>query len=173
MKAYRLRAILVTCLLAVFALAAQASDKNAWGSGFTKKSLEGTYYITCACEGNVAGGGSIHSAGMGKIEFRLDGGVTITQFNLYTEIGNVINRYVKDGEPLAEFSGKYDVDPEEGYGRLYDGDFYPDLNEPSFMITKVRGKKATEIYLILPQDFITPFGPEPKHLIHVTAARRE
>jgi hypothetical protein len=61
----------------------------------------------------------------------------------------------------------------EGYGLLFDGAFPSKDSEytPSFMITKKEGKKAAEIYLILPQNFID-FTMEPKHLIHVTAARR-
>mgnify|MGYP001816955735 CR=1 FL=1 len=175
MKENRLIAFLGTCLLAVFMVSAQASDDghDNTGHGFTEKSLLGTYYIPCACEGNeTATGGSIHSAGMGKIVFDGKGGATITQHNLYTEIGNQITRVVKDGVPLAEFSGSYEVNT-EGYGLLFDGAFPPKDSDftPSFMITKVKGKKATEVYLILPQNFID-FTQEPKHLIHVTATQR-
>lgn len=173
MRQRYLIAFLGTCLLAVFMVSAQAFDGRERDRGFTEKSLEGTYYITCACEGNeTSTGGSIHSAGMGKIVFDGKGGATITQQNLYTEIGNQITRVVKDGVPLAEFPGAYEVNS-EGYGLLFDGAFPPKDSEftPSFMVTKTRGRKASEIYLILPQNFID-FSPQPKHLIHVTAARR-
>ena len=181
MRENRLIEFLGTCLLAVFMVSAQASGDHDHdrSHGFTEKSLEGTYYIPCACEGNetVLTGDSIHSAGMGKIVFDGKGGATITQHNLYTEIGNQITRWVKDGVPLAEFSGSYEVNS-EGYGLLFDGAFPPKENEftPSFMVTKVKRKKATEIYLILPQNFID-FPPaeepgDPKHLIHVTATQR-
>jgi len=182
MRENRLIAFLGTCLLAVFMVSAQASGYHDHdhdrGHGFTEKSLKGTYYIPCACEGNeTATGGSIHSAGMGKIVFDGKGGATITQHNLYTEIGNRIIRVVRDGVPLAEFSGSYEVNS-EGYGLLFGGAFPPKDSDftPSFMITKVKGKqlkgkKATEVYLILPQNFID-FTQEPKHLIHVTATQR-
>jgi len=173
MRENRLIAFLGTCFLAVFMASAQASDGHDRKHGFTEKNLQGTYYIPCACEGNeTATGGSIHSAGMGKIVFDGKGGATITQHNLYTEIGNQITRVVKDGVPLAEFSGSYEVNS-EGYGLLFDGAFPPKDSDftPSFMITKVKGKKATEVYLILPQNFID-FTQEPKHLIHVTATQR-
>jgi len=173
MRENRLIVFLGTCLLAVFMASAQASDGYDRSHGFTEQSLQGTYYIPCACEGNeTATGGSIHSAGMGKIVFDGKGGATITQHNLYTEIGNQITRVVKDGVPLAEFSGSYEVNS-EGYGLLFDGAFPPKDSDftPSFMVTKVKGKKATEVYLILPQNFID-FTPEPKHLIHVTATQR-
>lgn len=181
MRENRLIAFLGTFLLAVFMASAQASDGQDRGHGFTEKSLQGTYYITCACEGNeTSTGGSIHSAGMGKIVFDGKGGATITQQSLYTEIGNVITRVVKDGRmilmpgepPPAEFPGSYEVNS-EGYGLLFDGAFPPKESEftPSFMVTKVSGRKPTEIYLILPQNFIT-FTQQPKHLIHVTATRR-
>jgi len=173
MRENRLIAFLGTCLLAVLMASAQASDGQDRGHGFTEKSLQGTYYIPCACEGNeTATGGSIHSAGIGKIVFDGKGGATITQHNLYTEIANQITRVVKDGVPLAEFSGSYEVNS-EGYGLLFDGAFPPKDSDftPSFMVTKVKGKKATEVYLILPQNFID-FTQEPKHLIHVTATQR-
>ena len=173
MRENRLIAVLGTCLLAVLMASAQASDGQDINHGFTEKSLQGTYYIPCACEGNeTATGGSIHSAGMGKIVFDGKGGATITQHNLYTEIANQITRVVKDGVPLAEFSGSYEVNS-EGYGLLFDGAFPPKDSDftPSFMVTKVKGKKATEVYLILPQNFID-FTQEPKHLIHVTATQR-
>jgi hypothetical protein len=185
MKTQRLIVFLGTCLLAVFMVSAQASGEQGASPGFTMGSMEGTYYIPCACEGNeTATGGSIHSAGMGKIVFDGKGGATITQHNLYTEIGNVITRVVKDGRmilmpgeppPPAEFPGSYEVNS-EGYGLLFDGAFPPKEGEwsvftPSFMVTKANGTRVTEIYLILPQNFIT-FTPEPKHLIHVTATRR-
>jgi hypothetical protein len=173
MRENRLIAFLGTCLLAVLMASAQASDGRDINHGFTEKSLQGTYYIPCACEGNeTATGGSIHSAGMGKIVFDGKGGATITQHNLYTEIANQITRVVKDGVPLAEFSGSYEVNS-EGYGLLFDGAFPPKDSDftPSFMVTKVKGKKATEVYLILPQNFID-FTQEPKHLIHVTATQR-
>ena len=173
MRESSLIAFLATCFLAVFMASAQASDGHDRGHGFTEKSLQGTYYIPCACEGNeTATGGSIHSAGMGKIVFDGKGGATITQHNLYTEIGNQITRVVKDGVPLAEFSGSYEVNS-EGYGLLFDGAFPSKDSDftPSFMVTKVKGKKATEVYLILPQNFID-FTQEPKHLIHVTATQR-
>jgi hypothetical protein len=173
MRKLHLIAVLSTCLLAAFVVSAQASGGHEPGPGFTNSSLEGAYYIPCACEGNeTSTGGSIHSAGMGKIVFDGKGGATITQQNLYTEIGNQITRVVKDGVPLAQFSGSYQVDS-EGYGVLFDGAFPPKESAftPSFMVTKANGKNVTEIYLILPQNFID-FTPEPKHLIHVTAARR-
>ena len=173
MRENRVIAVLGTCLLAVLMASAQASDGQDINHGFTEKSLQGTYYIPCACEGNeTATGGSIHSAGMGKIVFDGKGGATITQHNLYTEIANQITRVVKDGVPLAEFSGSYEVNS-EGYGLLFDGAFPPKDSDftPSFMVTKVKGKKATEVYLILPQNFID-FTQEPKHLIHVTATQR-
>jgi hypothetical protein len=162
-----------TCLLAAFVVSAQANGQQKQGHDFTNKSLEGAYYIACACEGNeTSTGGSIHSAGMGKIVFDGKGGATITQHDLYTEIANNITRVVKDGMPLAQFAGSYEVDS-EGYGLLFDGSFPPKESEltPSFMVTKANGKEVTEIYLILPQNFID-FTQEPKHLIHVTAARR-
>jgi hypothetical protein len=173
MKTQRLIAFLGTCLLAVFIVSAQAAGEQGGPPGFTMKSMEGTYYIPCACEGNeTSTGGSIHSAGMGKIVFDGKGGATITQQNLYTEIGNVITRVVKEGEPLAQFAGSYEVNY-EGYGLLFDGAFPPkDSNfTPSFMVTKANGINVTEIYLILPQNFID-FTQEPKHLIHVTATQR-
>jgi len=173
-------AFIGTCLLAVFMASAQASDGHDRGHGFTEKSLQGTYYIPCACEGNeTATGGSIHSAGMGKIVFDGEGGATITQQNLYIEIGNQIIRQVKDGllqdesGAPAVFSGSYEVDS-EGYGLLFGGAFGPKEDNPytpSFMVTKANGAKVTEIYLILPQNFIDT-DQLPKHLIHVTAARR-
>ena len=173
MRKLHLFAFLGACLLAVFEVSAQAHGGYHGGPGFTNRSLEGTYYIACACEGNeTSTGGSIHSAGMGKIVFDGKGGATITQHNLYTEIANTITRVVKDGVPLAQFTGSYEVDS-EGYGVLFDGAFPPKDNQftPSFMVTKANGREVTEIYLILPQNFID-FTPEPKHLIHVTAARR-
>ena len=173
MRKLHLIALVGSCLLAAFVVSAQASGGHERGPGFTNRSLEGTYYIPCACEGNeTTTGGSIHSAGMGKIVFDGKGRATITQQNLYTEIGNQITRVVKDGVPLAQFSGSYEVDP-EGYGVLFDGSFPPKDSDftPSFMVTKANGKNVTEIYLILPQNFID-FTPEPKHLIHVTAGRR-
>jgi len=173
MRNIRLIEFLSICLLAVFMVSAHATGDQDVGHGFTAKSLEGTYYIPCACEGNeTLTGGSIHSAGMGKIVFDGKGGATITQHNLYTEIGNQITRVVNDGVPLAEFSGSYEVNP-EGYGLLFDGAFPPRASNitPSFMVTKANGNNVTEIYLILPQNFID-FTPEPKHLIHVTAAQR-
>jgi hypothetical protein len=173
MRKLRLIAFLGTCLLAAFGVSAQAYAGDTRGPGFINRNLEGTYYIPCACEGNeTMTGGSIHSAGMGKIVFDGKGGATITQQNLYTEIGNQITRVVKDGVPLAQFSGSYEVDS-EGYGLLFDGAFPPKESDftPSFMVTKANGRNVTEIYLILPQNFID-FTPEPKHLIHVTAARR-
>jgi hypothetical protein len=125
MRENRLIAFLGICLLAVFMASAQASDGHDRGHGFTEKSLQGTYYIPCACEGNeTSTGGSIHSAGMGKIVFDGKGGATITQHNLYTEIGNQITRVVKDGVPVAKFSGSYEVDS-EGNGLLFDGAFPP------------------------------------------------
>jgi hypothetical protein len=173
MNIIRLIKFLGTGFLAVLMVSAQASGDQNRGHEFTNRNLEGTYYIPCACEGNeTSTGGSIHSAGMGKIVFDGKGGATITQQNLYTEIGNQITRVVKDGMPLAQFSGSYEVNT-EGYGLLFDGAFPPKDSDltPSFMVTKVSGKKVTEIYLILPQNFID-FTPEPKHLIHVTAVRR-
>jgi hypothetical protein len=173
MREHRLIAFLSACLFTIFMVSTQASSGHGGEHEFTGKNLMGTYYIPCACEGNeVSGGGSIHSAGMGKIEFDGNGGATITQQNLYTEIGNVITRVVKDGVPLSEFSGSYEVNS-EGYGLLFDGAFPPKDSPytPSFMIKKVKDGMATEIYLILPQNFID-FTMEPKHLIHVTAARR-
>lgn len=81
-------------------------------------------------------------------------------------------RVILKGVPTAEFQGSYEVNS-QGYGLLFDGDFPPKESDyiPSFMITKAKGRKAAEIYLILPQNFID-FTMEPKHLIHVTAARR-
>ena len=180
MNMQRLIAFLGTCLLAVFMVSSQASGAQGSSPGFTVKSMEGTYYIPCACEGNeISTGGSIHSAGMGKIVFDGEGGATITQQNLYIEIGNQIVRLVKDGlrqdgtgEP-AEFSGSYEVSS-EGYGLLYGGAFGPKEDNPytpSFMVTKANGVKETEIFLILPQNFIDT-DQIPKHLIHVTAAQR-
>jgi hypothetical protein len=173
MRKLNLLALLGSCLLATFVVSTQAYGGHDGGPRFTNKSLEGTYYIACACEGNeTSTGGSIHSAGMGKIVFDGKGAATITQQNLYTEIANTITRLVKDGVPLAQFSGSYAVDS-EGYGVLFDGAFPPKDSDfsPSFMVTKANGKEVTEIYLILPQNFID-FTPEPKHLIHVTAAQR-
>jgi hypothetical protein len=163
-------------IVMMFVVSIQA---NARDHGFTTKSVEGTYYIPCACEGNeVSSGGSIHSAGMGKIYFDGKGQATITQQNLYTEIGNVITRIIKDGIVVEEgypgriFKGSYEVNS-EGYGLLFDGAFPPKESDytPSFMVTKVKDRKPVEIYLILPQNFID-FTMEPKHLIHVTAVRR-
>ena len=180
MRKLHLIAFVGSCLLAAFVVSAQASDGHDRGPGFTNRSLVGTYYIPCACEGNAPGGGSIHSAGMGKIEFDGKGGATITQQNLYIEIGNQIIRLVKDGlyqdgsEMPAVFSGSYEVNS-EGFGLLFDGQFGPKEGSPytpSFMVTKANGRNVSEIYLILPQNFIDPPPAEPKHLIHVTAARR-
>jgi len=184
MRENRMIAYLGACFLAFFMVSAEASGGHGWGHGFTNKSLKGTYYIPCACEGNeVVSGGSIHSAGMGKIEFDGHGGATITQQNLYTEIGNKIVRVVENGKFLegpheghpAQFSGSYDVNS-EGYGLLFDGAFPPEDYEypeyiPSFLITKAWGRKPIEIYLVLPQDFIG-LTMKPTHLIHVTATRR-
>ena len=180
MKMQRLIAFLGTCLLAVFMVSAQASGEQGDSPGFTMKSMVGTYYIPCACEGNeTSTSGSIHSAGMGKIVFDDEGGATITQQNLYIEIGNQIARLVKDGlrqdgsgEP-AVFSGSYEVNS-EGFGLLFGGAFGPKEDNPytpSFMVTKANGVVVTEIYLILPQNFIDS-DQQPKHLIHVTAAQR-
>ncbi len=158
-------------LVMMFVVPIQA---DARGHGFTEKSLKGTYYIPCACEGNeVSTSGSIHSAGMGEIYFDGKNKATITQWNLYTEIGNEIKRLVKDGKPESKSTYSYKVF-REGYGLLYDE--ANDLPEnspftPSFMITKAKGRKAYQIYLILPQNFID-FTSPPKHLIHVTATRR-
>ena len=181
MKTQHLIAFLGTYLLAVFMVSAQAAGEQGASAspGFTMKSLEGTYYIPCACEGNeTSSGGSIHSAGMGKIVFDGKGGATITQQNLYIEIGNVITRLVKDGvlqdgsETPAVFPGSYEVSP-EGFGSLFDGAFPPEDNPyaPSFLVTRANGTQVTEIYLILPQNFIDA-DMQPKHLIHVTATRR-
>ena len=180
MKTQRFIAFLGISLAAIFLVSAQAAGGHDASPGFTMKSLEGTYYIPCACEGNeTSSGGSIHSAGMGKIEFDGEGGATITQQNLYIEIGNQIIRLVKDGlfqdgsEMPAVFSGSYEVNS-EGFGLLFDGAFGPkDENPytPSFMVTTANGTQVTEIYLILPQNFIDA-DLQPKHLIHVTATRR-
>ena len=182
MRKLPLIAFLSTCILAGFVFSAQAIGAQGGSPAFTMKSMEGTYYIPCACEGNAAlvNGGSIHSAGMGKIVFDGKGGATITQFNLYTEIANQITRVVQDGLFVggggqAVFSWSYEVNS-EGVGVLYDlndtdSPAKDDPLAPSFMVTKANGKEVTEVYLILPQDFIT-FTPEPTHLIHVTAARR-
>jgi hypothetical protein len=180
MNMQRLITSLGACLMAVFMVSAQASDLQGAPRGFTMESMEGTYYIPCACEGNeMSTGGSIHSAGMGKIVFDGEGGATITQENLYIEIGNQIVRLVKDGLRQdgsglpAEFSGSFEVNS-EGFGLLFGGPFGPKEDNPytpSFMVTKANGVKVTEIYLILPQNFIDT-DMQPKHLIHVTAAKR-
>jgi hypothetical protein len=89
MKKHRSIIIAGTSLFAILLVADQASNAHDWRHGYDKWNLKGTYYIPCACEGNAGThGGSIHSAGMGKIYFDGAGRATITQFNLYTEIDN-------------------------------------------------------------------------------------
>ena len=123
MRGSRLIAILGSCLIVVLIASAQADDEGKNQGVFTEKSLNGLFYIPCACEGNNADvGGSIHSAGMGSIHFDGEGNATITQLNLYTESGNTITRvvnrgYFPDNTP-ARFNWKYEVYP-EGYGCLY------------------------------------------------------
>lgn len=201
MREPRRIALLSALILVAFVVPTQAFDHDDYDGkhhGFTERSLKGTYYIPCACEGNDLSinpfvgtqGGSIHVAGMGKAEFDGKGRVTITQQNVYIETTNSgVVRIVQDGvilpPPLtgepAQFSGSYKlVGPKnEGFGQIY-GEFFPDdrfppeddPNTPSFLITKAVGGKAIEIYLILPQNFFV-LGGDPVTLIHVTATLRD
>jgi hypothetical protein len=186
MKTHRFIGILGSCLMAVFLVSAQALGG---GHGITEQSLRGTYFIPCAEEGNYEYGGSIHVAGMGKAEFDGAGSVTITQQNVYTEVGTSITRMVMDGIMLglnqpAQFSGFYKVNS-EGFGQIYGGMFPPEDHPytPSFLVTETtetrksgRIEMAKAIFMIIPQNFVdepnSENPPPPKTLIHVTARLR-
>jgi hypothetical protein len=173
-------------LVAALMASAQVSGGDARGHGITAQSLHGTYYIPCAEEGNVEGGGAIHVAGMGKVEFDGQGNVTIDQENVYVEAGTVVTRIVMDGYMVgsdppqpAQFSGYYKVNA-EGFGQIFGGMFPPEDHPltPSFLVTATqrhgRGERATAVYMVIPQNFVDPPSPTnaPKTLIHVTATLR-
>jgi hypothetical protein len=180
MKTSRVLGFLASCLVAVFLTSTQALGD---GYGITERSLWGTYLIPCAEEGNYEDGGSIHVAGMGKALFDGAGHVTITQENVYTEIGTTITRIVMDGNMVglglpAEKSGFYKVNS-EGFGQIYGGMFPAEDTQytPSFLVTEIqkfgRYERAQAIYMVIPQNFVDPPDPvnppKPKTLIHVTA----
>jgi hypothetical protein len=192
MKANRIIGLFATFLVAMTLLPVQSLGGECRVHGITERSLNGTYFIPCAEEGNVEGGGSIHVAGMGKVEFDGKGNVTITQEDVYTEVGTTVNRLVMDGQMVmpdgtlgdpAQFSGYYKVNA-EGFGQIFGDEilamFPPEDHPyaPSFLITEIERhgcvERATAVYMVIPQNFVDPPSPEnsPKTLIHVTARLR-
>jgi hypothetical protein len=154
------------------------------GGRFTPASLSGTYYIPCACEGMTPEGVPVYTGGMGEVFFDGHGNLTLTQRNVYVQQNGTFQRLVADGFMLdpntglltvypAQRQGTYSVDS-DGYGKIVwegqspddcDPTVTPNSMCPSLMITAADGKKATAVYLVIPDGV-------PNILIHVTASKR-
>jgi len=153
---------------------------QAFAQGFTAGSLNGTYYIPCACEGEAHNGKAIYTGGTGEVTFNSgDKTVTLTQHDVYTEQKGKFTRLVADTiilgtNQMAERKGTYTVDTDgHGYGHIV---WYPDYGGcdpvddcPSFLITAAdqttSPPSATAVYMIIPNGV-------PGVLIHVTATKR-
>lgn len=155
--------VLLTAFMTVSAL---TSAHGTWDQGvFTNASLKGTYYIPCASEGQF------HVAGMGKVQFNGRDMVTLTQYQVYTEIEGNIVRPVIDGviqppypnaDSPAVRTGTYAVS-REGFGEILWDD--PQPGKATLMITEADRGRATSVYLIIDDAF-------PGVIIHVEASKR-
>ena len=98
------------------------------GVRFTADSLNGTYYIPCACEGTAADGTAMYTGGTGKVFFNGKGEVTLRQQDVYLEQDGTTVRLVANGVRTdngfdAERSGRYSVNS-EGFGEIVWNDDY-------------------------------------------------
>jgi hypothetical protein len=175
MKERSIKLLSWTLLVVLFGFCSQAFAR---GVTFTTASLNGTYYIPCACEGTASDGTAIYTGGMGKVSFDGHGNVTLTQHDVYVAGSAGISRVVADeyqnvppDYPLAQRTGTYSVDS-DGFGKIvWDDcdrdDLFPEPFSlcPSLMITQANGPNATAVYLVIPNGV-------PGILIHVTASLR-
>jgi len=143
------------------------------GVRFTADSLNGTYYIPCACEGTAADGTAMYTGGTGKVFFNGKGEVTLRQQDVYLEQDGTTVRLVANGVRTdngfdAERSGRYSVNS-EGFGEIVWNDDYGTCTSgedcPLLMIKAANGRNASAVFLVIPNGV-------GDVLIHVTASKR-
>jgi len=163
----------ISLLWTMIALLGFATQVLANGARFTTASLNGTYYIPCACEGTASDGTAMYTGGMGKVSFDGRGNVTLMQHDVYMEQNGETMRLVTDGirndnGMAAERSGRYEVDS-EGFGEIVWNDKYGTCdsgeNCPLLMITTANGRNASAVFLVIPKGV-------GDVLIHVTASKQ-